>query len=205
MGGALTFSIGDMPQLFADSELAGEPHRLSDFLEIRPDGTITILAPNPELGQGVHTSLAMILAEELDASWQQVHVRQAPSDAKYGTMSVGGSDSIVDYGDDLRRVGATAREMLRTAAAEKWSVPVDQCFTEQGIVRQVNSDRRASYASLLEIASRQAVPSDPPRKTLDEFKIVGHPTTNLHSQDIVKGRAIFGLDVRLAWRIRVEV
>src|SRR6516164_7956139 len=97
------------------------------FIKIKPDGTIVLMAPNPEIGQGVRTSLPLIIAEELCVDWKKVQVEQAPLDAKYGRQTAGGSGAVRGRFAELRTAGATAREMLVMAAAQNWNVPKAEC------------------------------------------------------------------------------
>jgi isoquinoline 1-oxidoreductase beta subunit len=132
-----------VPVRGAEGEEEPTSHRLHTFVEIRSDGQVTLVAPVPEIGQGVRTSLPMILAEELAVDWKQVRVEQAPTDPRYGPMSVGGSDSVHDYWQPLRRIGAAVREMLIEAAAREWGVPAAECRARGGFVTLGPTGRRA--------------------------------------------------------------
>src|SRR5262245_30370147 len=130
----------------------------SAYLKIAGD-EIVIFAPNPEIGQGVKTSLPMVVAEELDAAWTDVRVEQSAIDeARYGNQMAGGSRSIPDRWNALRQAGATARAMLVAAAAQRWSVPAAECTTRESQVSHAASGRQASYFELAADAARQPVP-----------------------------------------------
>ena len=118
---------------------------LNAYVQIRADGKVVLFAKNPEVGQGVKTSLPLIVAEELDVDWTQVEVRQSAISAElYGLQLAGGSTSIPMNYDTLRRAGATARAMLVAAAAERWNVPAAELTTEKGVVRHAASNRSAT-------------------------------------------------------------
>ena len=134
-GLALAFYIGDRATALANTNRGGQGFAPNGFLRIAPDGSILIYAKNPEVGQGVKTSLPMIVAEKLDADWSKVHVEMAPVNSTlYGRQSAGGSRSIPTSWDQLRRAGSTARTMLVSAAAKEWGVGESECFTENGSV-----------------------------------------------------------------------
>ena len=112
------------------------------FIEIADNGAVTIFSPNPEIGQGVKTSMPMIIAEELDVAWKDVYVRQAPLNTEHYTRQVaGGSQSIRHGWDALRQTGATARQMLVNAAAVRWGVDPSECTTSEGIITNANGDK----------------------------------------------------------------
>jgi isoquinoline 1-oxidoreductase beta subunit len=173
--------------------------RFAPNLYLRVDGTgaVTITVPRPEMGQGVRTALAMIIAEELDADWSTVRVEQAPADRSFGNQVVGGSRSILESYVPLRQAGATARSMLILAAADRWGVEVESCRTERGWVIHEPSGRELSYADLAEAAAALPLPARVPTKELQDFTIIGRPLGRLDNPDIVTGRAIYGTDVVL--------
>jgi isoquinoline 1-oxidoreductase beta subunit len=125
---------------------AAEAAALNGFVRIAPDGIVTIMAKNPELGQGVMTSLPMLIAEELDIDWKHVRIEQADSDPKrYGVQRAGGSRAIGQHWEPLRQVGAAGRMMLIQAAAQQWNCPTSECRTEPGVVIHSPSGRMADY------------------------------------------------------------
>jgi len=167
------------------------------YLKITPDGKITITVARSEMGQGVHTSLPMILAEELEADWKQITIEQAPASTLYGDQSTGGSASVRTSWDPLRKAGATAREMLISAAALEWGVPRGTCKAENSTVAHATSNRSLTYAQLASKAAALPIPSDPPLKAAKDYKIVGKPLARLDTPSKVDGTAIYGIDFRL--------
>jgi isoquinoline 1-oxidoreductase beta subunit len=182
------------------------PHRTSAgagvlapnaYLKITPDGKITIVVARSEIGQGVRTSLPMILAEELEADWKQITVEQAGASTLYGDQTTGGSASVRSTWDPMRKAGAAAREMLISAAALEWSVPRSACTAENSSVVHTASNRRLTYGQLASRAAELPIPSDPPLKAAKDYKIVGKPLPRLDTPDKVAGTAVYGIDVRL--------
>ncbi len=170
------------------------------FLSIAPDGRVTLMAKNPEIGQGIKTAFPMIIAEELDVPWASVHVVQAPVDIqRFGPQFAGGSMSIAMNWDDLRRAGAAARSMLVETAARGWKVPASECRTQDGAVLHDSSNRRAEYASLVRLAATMPVP-DPKvlkLKTRNEYKLLGSRVGGVDNEAIVTGKPLFGIDQSL--------
>lgn len=167
----------------------------NSYLSIASDGTITILSPNPELGQNIMTSFPMIVAEELDADWTKVKVLQAALDTKaFDRQLTGGSGAVPHSWKRLRTAGATARNMLMQAAATQWNVPVEECTTSDSIVTHSKSGKQAGYGDLATLAATLPVPKDVKLKDRKDFKIIGHAVKNVANKDIVTGKPIFGLD-----------
>ncbi len=167
------------------------------FLEIDGEGVITIWVSKSEMGQGVRTALPMILADELEADWSKVRLRQADADPKYGDQGTGGSTSLSDMWKPLRKAGAQGREMLVGAAAEQWGVPAAECRAESGAVLHAASGRRLGYGALAAAAAARPVPESPALKPASEFRLIGKGKPNLDTPAKVTGRASYGLDVRL--------
>ncbi len=172
----------------------------SVFIRIDPDGSIRILAARPDMGQGIKTSAAMTIADELDADWSRVTVEQAPANsAIYGSQTVGGSRSTPASWDALRLCGATARAMLVTAAANSWNVPAAECSTSAGTVTHAASARRLTYGALAAIAATLPVPDavSVKLKSRGDYRIVGQPTRSVDVPKIVSGEPLYAMDVRL--------
>ena len=177
------------------------------FVEIRPDNRVVIGVAQPEIGQGVRTSMPMLVAEELDVEWARVSIRQMPlgivktADGyawKYGGQGAGGSTSVSDNWEFLRGVGATARHMLKEAAASRWGVSAQSCRTEPGMVICDDLNQRLSYAALAAEAAALPVPEEPPTlKTPSEFRVIGQATKVVDALDIVTGKAQYGIDAEL--------
>ena len=167
------------------------------YVHIAPDGKITIVVARSEMGQGVRTSLPMILAEELDADWSQVAIQQAGASTLFGDQTTGGSASVRTTWDPMRQAGAAAREMLVTAAAQQWSVPVTECTTEKGSVVHASSNRRASYGELVERAAKLPVPQQPKLKDPAQYKLIGKSTPRLDTPSKTDGSAEYGIDFRM--------
>ncbi len=164
------------------------------FLSIADNGQVTIMAPNPEIGQNVKTSMPMIVAEELDVAWKDVIVKQAPLDTDAFTRQVaGGSQSLRKGWQSLRMAGATARQMLVTAAAAQWQVDASECRTEAGKIFNAAGDV-LSYADVAEAAGKLAVPEEVSLKDPKDFKIIGQSTANVDLEGIITGQSLFGLD-----------
>ncbi|HSA92349.1 MAG TPA: molybdopterin cofactor-binding domain-containing protein [Terriglobales bacterium] len=179
---------------FGDSS---EAISLNAFVEISRDGRVTIVAPAPEIGQGVRTALPMIVAEELCVPWAEVRVAQAEADGRYGPMAVGGSDSVAEYWPLLRRAGAVARERLIAAAAQRWNVEPGSCYAERGQVIHRSTRRALPYGELVEAAATLPSPERVPLKDPTDYQIVGKATQRIDLREIVTGTALYGFDVEM--------
>ncbi|HTP67825.1 MAG TPA: xanthine dehydrogenase family protein molybdopterin-binding subunit [Dongiaceae bacterium] len=167
------------------------------WLEISGTGTIAIWCGRSEMGQGVQTSLPMLVAEELCCDWRRVKVIEADLDSKYGNQITGGSGSVRSSFNELRKAGAAAREMLLAAAASAWTVPTAECRVENGSVLHVPTQRKLPYEQLVGVASKLAVPTDPPLKNPVSFTLIGKPTRRTDALAKVTGAAKFGIDTSL--------
>ena len=170
------------------------------YIHVKPDGKISLIVAKSEMGQGIKTGLAMILAEEADVDFNAVSVEQAETRPDiYEHMGTGGSGSTMENFMPLRRAGATVRELMITAAAQKWNVPKTECDAKKGLVRHTKSSRQTRYGELVEAASKLPLP-DPdkvPLKNESEFELIGHATPRVDIPSKVNGSAGFGLDVRV--------
>ena len=167
------------------------------FLSLAPDGTVRVLSHRSEMGQGIRTALAQIVADELDADWSHVQVDQAEGDAKYGDQNTDGSRSILLNYDRLRAAGATARLMLRQAAANHWQVPVEEVAAENHEVIHAKSDRRLGYGDLAGEAALLPVPEQAPLKDDAEHRYIGNKAVHVDAADIAQGKGTFGADFTL--------
>ncbi len=174
------------------------PFAPNAWLKVTPDNLVTLVVSKSEMGQGVRTSLAMIVAEELEADWTAVRVEQAPSNAAlYGDQGTGGSESVKSMWSTLRRAGATGRAMLIAAAAERWGVLPSTCRAEKGTVVHESSGRRLTFGQLADAAARLPVPAGAPLKDPKDFRLVGTRIKRVDTPPKVEGAAIFGIDFSL--------
>ena len=167
------------------------------FLAIDGDGGVTITASRSEMGQGVRTALAQIVADELEADWNAITVAQAVGDPVYGDQNTDGSQSIRLLFDTLREAGAAAREMLCAAAANEWGVPAAECQAVQSAVRHAPSGRALGYAALVAAAAELPVPANPKLKRRADYRHIGKARVHVDADDVVDGKAAFGMDVTL--------
>ncbi|MEO1257384.1 MAG: molybdopterin cofactor-binding domain-containing protein [Bacteroidota bacterium] len=168
---------------------------INSYLKIGENGVVSIYAPNPEFGQNVRTSMPMLIAEELDLDWKKVIVEQAPYHAeKFGFQLTGGSRGIMSRWEPLRMVGASARHMLREAAAQAWQVPVTEITTEKGVLYHQASGRSAGYGEMASAATSIPVPEEVTLKKVEDFRIIGKSHKNVDGKDIVTGKPMFGMD-----------
>ncbi len=170
----------------------------------RRDGVV-IYAKNPEIGQGVRTSLPMIVAEELDADWDSLRIEQAPLDDRLQNQFAGGSLSVLLGFEELRRAGALGRHLLLTAAARRWGVAASECSAHAGRIVHPATGRSLAYTELAEAAGRESAPEEIPLKDPASFALIGRPLGNIDAPAIVRGKTSFGLDVRLPGRLSAVV
>lgn len=182
--------------------LAPASQSLNAFLKVSADDTVTVIIKHLEMGQGIHTSLPMILAEELGADWSKIKVETAPANDKLyanglmGLQGTGGSSSIANSWTQLRQAGATAREMLTQAAAAQLQVPTSELKVELGQVIHAKSSRSLSFGALAEAASRLPVPSKVRLKSPSEYSIIGKSMPRLDNAEKTSGAAIFSMDMQ---------
>ncbi len=208
LGGGLVLGvrIGASPARAADVK-AFEPNA---WVSVRPDGAIALICHRNEMGQDVHTSLAMLVAEELAVDPRAVTVLQAPANPDayinhlMGAQITGGSTSVRDAWEPLRRAGAVAREMLIAAAAAQWKVPAAECRAELGHVLHPEHGRLA-YVALAGAAARQPVPTDVALAPPTAFRVIGKPLARLDGADKARGRSMFGIDVSMPGMVYAAV
>lgn len=170
---------------------------INGFLKIGENGLVTIMSPNPEIGQNVKTSMPMIVAEELDVDWNNVIVEQAPLNTDIFTRQLaGGSQSIRQGWNGLRMAGAAARKMLKQAAATKWNVAVEEITTDAGILYHKNSGKEMGYGKVASAAAELPVPEEVELNDIKDFKIIGTSRKNVDGHKIVTGQPLFGLDYK---------
>ncbi|MHA7830817.1 MAG: xanthine dehydrogenase family protein molybdopterin-binding subunit [Flagellimonas sp.] len=178
------------------NSLPDEWFELNGFLKVGDNGMVTIMSPNPEIGQNVKTSMPMIVAEELDIAWKDVLVEQAPLNTDIFTRQLaGGSQSIRQGWESLRMAGATARHMLKEAAAQAWGVSADEITTKDGVLTHEGSGNSAGYGEMASAATAIEVPEEVQLKDNGDFSIIGTDKKNVDGKKIVTGKPLFGLDV----------
>lgn len=177
--------IGDDPKIFSPSV----------YLKIDSKNVVTVIFHRSEMGQGVKTSLPMLIAEELEVDWEKIVIEQADADKKYGNQSTGGSWSIRSTWEPFRIAGATARVMLISAAATKWNVLPENCYAESGYVINKLNNEKFSYGELVEDASKLPVPENVKLKDLQDFKLIGKRIHRVDTPDKIYGKAKFGIDI----------
>ncbi len=196
-GGGLLLGIFQSPSTQAQQRPnAPPPFEATAFVKIAPDGTVTLVSRNPEIGQGIKTMLPMLIAEELEVDWKSVKIEQADFDAKYGLQSTGGSRAASNNWVPMRQVGAATRAMLIAAAAKSWGVDPSECFATNGRVYHKGTDRSLGYGELASVAATMPVPDLKTLKLKEhgDFKIIGKPTLSVDTPNIVAGKPIFGID-----------
>ncbi|WP_262694710.1 xanthine dehydrogenase family protein molybdopterin-binding subunit [Kordiimonas aquimaris] len=197
---AAGFVLAFHAEFSREAQASDDHSRMNAYIRIAPDGQVFIYSKNPEIGQGVKTSMPMIIAEELDVEWQQVTVEQSPiSQTAFGRQNAGGSRSIATNWDIMRKAGATARAMLVQAASARWTVPATECQTENGEVYHSHSGRRLSYGELATDASKLPVPdtTDVRFKDRSDYQLIGKRVGGVDNRAIVTGQSLFGIDQTL--------
>jgi isoquinoline 1-oxidoreductase beta subunit len=183
------------PHEVAIAQETGESFRPNALLQIDPDDTITIWAKNPEIGQGVKTSLPMIIAEELEADWSQIKVVQADFNPRaYGGQGAGGSWSIHSNWDLMRHTGAVTREMMKEAAAQQWGVDKNSCIARSAAITHEPTGRKLTYGALASAATAVTPPDDVPFKDPKDYRLLGTRIPNVDNAEIITGRTVYSYD-----------
>ncbi len=197
LGHYVVAAAGAEPALADSGRVSGEfiPNA---FIRIAPDGSVTVFSARPEIGQGIKTSLPMVVAEELGADWRRVSVVSAPLDPAFGQQAAGGSTSTPNSYTAMRRMGATARTMLVEAAAQKWGVPADECTASDGMVRHGPTGRTLGFGDLVAKASTLPVPDKAAVRLKDprDFSLLGTRVGGVDNPKVVTGQPLFGIDQR---------
>jgi isoquinoline 1-oxidoreductase beta subunit len=166
------------------------------FIKISDEGYVTLFSPNPEIGQGVKTSMPMIIAEELDVEWSKVNVVQGALDTKNFQRQVAGGSQSIRFGwDALRQTGATTKQLLINAAAAKWNVAASTCKASKGIITNENGDQ-LGYGDIVKEAAALEVPENVKLKEIKDFTIIGQEIVNVDIDKIITGKPLFGLDYK---------
>ena len=165
------------------------------FIKISDEGYVTIFSPNPEIGQGVKTSMPMIIAEELDVEWDNVHVVQAGLHKSYKAQVAGGSGSIRRSWNELLQTGATAKQMLVNAAAKKWTVEASTCKASKGIITNSKGEK-LGYGDVVKEAALLEIPENVKLKEPKDYTIIGTNAINVDIDNIITGKPLFGLDYK---------
>ncbi|HYG18286.1 MAG TPA: molybdopterin cofactor-binding domain-containing protein [Ohtaekwangia sp.] len=189
-------TLGSSMEVLNPKSVAAGDVSFNSYLSLSPDGIVTIFSPNPELGQNIKTSFPMIVAEELDADWTRVKVVQAALDTrKFERQLTGGSGAIPHSWERLRKAGATVRQMLMEAAANKLKVPVSSLATANGMVIHAESGRKVGYGELANDAAAIPVPAAVTLKDKKDFKLIGQAIRNVDNAEMITGKPLYGLDV----------
>ena len=167
------------------------------WVRVAPDGTVTLTIGKSEMGQGVRTALAMILADELESDWPRIKLIQASPDSEFAQLETGRESSIAGSWKMLRQAAAAAREMLITAAAARWKVDPTTCSAAKGEIVHAASKRSLKYGELVADAAKLPVPADPPLKKASDFDLIGKPARRIDGRDIVTGAARYGIDTKI--------
>lgn len=213
-GAGLTIALTITPygyRILKAGEARGDPaFRPSAWIQVTPDNKVQVFINKSEMGQGVSTSLPMVVADELEAAWEQVSFRESPAGPEYvdpvsKMQLTGGSTSVRHMYKPLRAAGASARQMLVAAAAKTWSVPEEECVAAQGTVKHKTTGRSLTYGQLAETASGLPVPANPQLKKESEFRYIGKSIPRLDIPDKVNGKTVYGIDITVAGMLYASI
>jgi isoquinoline 1-oxidoreductase beta subunit len=195
-GGGMLLSAYVGPEASAQQRTPPPPLEPTAFIRIAPDGSVTLISRNPEIGQGVKTMLPMLIAEELEIDWKSVKVEQGDFDARYGLQTTGGSRAASNNWIPMRQVGAVGRQLLIAAAAKTWGVPESECYAAHGRVYHRSTDRSLGYGELAAKAATLPVPdlNSVKLKEASAYNIIGQWMPGTDVPDIATGKPIFGID-----------
>lgn len=202
VGGGFALGLYNSPETPAQAQPPRQgppPLEPSAFIKIAADGTVTLVSRAPEIGQGMKTTLPMLIAEELDIDWKSVKVEQGDVDPRYGGQFTGGSGGTPSGWEPVRRVGAAARQLLIAAAAQEWGAAPADCHTASGAVVHSSTNRKLAYGQLAAKALAMPLPDPATLKMKDpsQYKIIGKPIMGVDVPAIVTGKPLFGIDVNL--------
>jgi isoquinoline 1-oxidoreductase beta subunit len=203
LGGGMALGVRLPAAAIGRAEAASGPAEVTAWVVIQPDDTVVIRVARSEMGQGITTSLPMLVAEELECDWSKVRAEFPRPDENlqrkrvWGEMSTGGSRSVRTSQEYLRKAGAAAREMLIAAAAAQWNVPAAECQAANSVVTHKPSGRSLRYGALAEAAAKVPPPADPKLKDPKDWRLIGTPQKRLDTTDKVTGKPLYGIDVRV--------
>lgn len=189
--------------LFADKKTAlakvpnGGATEVTPFINIEPSGKITLINPRPDMGQGTFHTIPSLIAEELEVEMSQITVVPSDGNKKYGRQLSGGSGSVRASWKSMREAGAAAREMLTKAAAQRWKVPVEECYAANGKIYHRSTQRSLSYGELATDAAKLDIPKNPTLKSAENFRIIGKSIPRIDIPPKTNGTAVFGIDAKV--------
>jgi len=210
-GGGLLLAMHWPISAEAATAATGKTLQPNAFIRLLPNGEVTLIVPFVEMGQGIFTSVAMLVAEELEVPLRSVHIEQAPANEAaykhpiFGTQLTGGSASIRAGYASMRKAAATVRVLLVSAAAQQWKVKPESCKAENGQVFHAASGRHVPYTQLLQVAAKMPVPSDAALKQPTDFTVIGTARHRNDSADKVNGKALFGIDAKIPGMLHAAV
>lgn len=198
IAGGLVIAVNSSSHAFnVTSDNNDELFDLNAFIQINNDGDVILYCGRCEMGQGISTALPAAVADELEADWQRVTIKQGDADEKYGRQDTGGSESIRTMFIPMRTAGAAAKEMLIAAAAKVWKLSPSQCYAEHHEVKNTQNKQTLSYGELVSIAANIDVPTTPILKNKADFKYIGKALPRHNQKDIIQGQLTYGVDTKI--------